>query len=78
MKKILVYFGIASTILCMSLPACSKEGEVESEKVKIEDLTDHAPGTIEESIQTPINKAHKAKNILENRMGDIDENLKNQ
>ena len=78
MKKILTYFGMATAILCMILPACSKEGEVESEKVKIEDMTDHAAGTISERIQTPMNKARKAKDILENRVGDIDESLKNQ
>ena len=79
MKNKLVYFGMVMAILWMTLPAgCSRERESESEKGKIEDVTDHAASAIVERIETPMNKAQKAKAILENRMRDIDEDMKNK
>ena len=78
MKKMLIYPAIALFLFCIILFACSKSEDVDSEKGKIEKMTEHTANMIVEKIQTPIDKARSVKGIQEDRMKDIDETLNEQ
>jgi len=76
MKKILIYPAIALFLLSIIFLACSKGEDVESEKGKIERMTDHTADIIVEKIRTPIEKARSVRDMEEDRMRGIDETLK--
>ncbi len=76
MKKMLIYPAIALFLLSIIFLACSKGEDVESEKGKIERMTDHTADVIVERIRTPIEKARSVRDKEEDRMRGIDETLK--
>ena len=76
MKKMLIYPAIALFLLSIIFLACSKGEDVESEKGKIERMTDHTADVIVEKIRTPIEKARSVRDMEEDRMRGIDETLK--
>jgi len=76
MKKIVTYLAIALFLSCAIFFACSKKEDVESEKGKIEKMTDRAADVIVEKIKTPIERARSVKDMEEERMRGIDETLK--
>ena len=76
MKKMLIYPTIALFLLSIIFLACSKGEDVESEKGKIERMTDHTADVIVEKIRTPIEKARSVRDMEEDSMRGIDETLK--
>ncbi len=76
MKKMLIYPAITLFLLSIIFLACSKGEDVESEKGKIERMTDHTAAVIVEKIRTPIEKARSVRDKEEDRMRGIDETLK--
>jgi len=78
MKKIMLYCVLALLLGGAGLLACSndKEAEAESEKGRIEKMTDKAAKKIVNRIRTPINKARAVKDQQEDRLSDMEESLK--
>jgi hypothetical protein len=76
MKRIVTYLAIALFLSCTISFACSKKEDVESEKGKIEKMTDRTADVIVEKIKTPIERARSVKDMEEKRMKGIDETLK--
>ena len=73
-KSILINFFVlllAGTMLF----ACTRDEET-SEPDGIEKLTDETADEIVDTIKTPINKAHSAKNTGEDRMKNIEDAVK--
>ena len=78
MKKILLYPAIVLILYCGTFFSCSKNGDEESKKGRIEKMTDKAAKEIVDHIRTPIEKARSVKNIEEDRQSAVEENLKEQ
>ena len=78
MKKMMTYSVLALLLGGAALLACSnnKEAEAESEKGRIEIMTDKAAKKIVNRIRTPINKARAVKDQQEDRLSDMDESVK--
>jgi len=76
MKRIVTYLAIALFLSCTIFFACSKKEDVESEKGKIEKMTDRTADVIVEKIKTPIERARSVKDMEEKRMRGIDETWK--
>ena len=78
MKKMMTYCVLALFLSGAGLLACSnnKEAESESEKGRIEKMTDKAAKKIVNRIRTPINKARSVKDQQEDRLDNMDESLK--
>jgi outer membrane murein-binding lipoprotein Lpp len=78
MKKMMIYCVFALLFGGVVLLACSnnKEAESESEKGRIEKMTDKAAKKMVNRIRTPINKARSVKDRQEDRLNDMDESLK--
>ncbi|MGD9240976.1 MAG: hypothetical protein PVG69_13175 [Desulfobacterales bacterium] len=78
MKKMMIYCVFALLFGGVVLLACSnnKEAEAESEKGRIEKMTDKAAKKMVNRIRTPINKARSVKDRQEDRLNDMDESLK--
>ena len=78
MKKMMTYCVLALFLSGAGLLACSnnKEAEAESEKGRIEKMTDKAAKKMVNRIRTPINKARSVKDRQEDRLDNMDESLK--
>jgi len=78
MKKMMLYCVLAMLLGGSGFLACSNnnEAEAESEKGRIEKMTDKAAKKIVNRIRTPINKARAVKDQQEDRLSDMDESLK--
>ena len=74
----MTYCVLALFLSGAGLLACSnnKEAEAESEKGRIEKMTDKAAKKMVNRIRTPINKARSVKDRQEDRLNDMDESLK--
>lgn len=75
MKKNVTYLAIALFLSCSIFFACSKNEDLESEKGKIEQMTDRTADIIVERIKTPIDRARSVKDMEKERMRGIDETL---
>jgi hypothetical protein len=78
MKKILLYLSIVLFLFCGTFFACSKNGDEESKKGRIEEMTDKAAKEIVDYMQTPIERARSAKNVEEDRQNAVEDNLEKQ
>ena len=78
MKKILLYPAIALFLFCGTFLACSNNGDEESNKGRIEKMTDKAAKDIVDHIRTPIEKARSVKKVEEDRQKAVEENLEEQ
>jgi hypothetical protein len=76
MKKMMTYCVLALFLSGTGLLACSNNKEAESEKGRIEKMTDKAAKKMVNRIRTPINKARSVKDRQEDRLKDMDESLK--
>ena len=75
MKRNVVIIFCIFLLTGTMLIACSGDEE-ESEPGAIEKLTDETADEIVNSIKTPLNKAHSAKNTGEDRMKNIEDAVK--
>ena len=78
MKRIFLYLFLVLFLFCGSFFACSKNGDEESKKGRIEEMTDKTAKEIVDYIQTPIERARSVKNVEEDRQNAVEENLKEQ
>jgi hypothetical protein len=78
MRNLLTYLVMALVVLPIGLYACSKKEEVEPEKGAIEQMTDEVAHTAVKKIRTPIDQAHSARAVEEERAKAIDEALQNE
>ncbi len=78
MKKNVTHLAIALFLSATIFFACSnsKNEDMESEKGKIEKMTDRTADIIVEKIRTPIDRARSVKDMEKERMRGIDETLK--
>ena len=74
MKNLFMYLAVVLSVLCIGFSACSKGEEVESEKGKIEKITDQIAEDAVQGIKAPINKARAVQDIAEKRVKGL-ENL---
>ena len=72
MKKLCIYFFMIVSVLCIGFSACSKGEDVESEKGKIEKITDQIAEDAVEEIKAPINKARAVQDMAEKREKGLD------
>ena len=78
MKKMLFYCIIALFFGSTTLFACSNNQEAESEKGRIEKMTEKTGKEIADKIQTPIEKARSVKNQQDDRSSAMEETLPEQ
>jgi PBP1b-binding outer membrane lipoprotein LpoB len=79
MKRLLTYLVMALVVISIGIYACSKKEEVEPEKKgAIEKMTDEVAHTAVKKIRTPIDQAHSAKAVEEERAKAMDEALKHE
>lgn len=79
MKRVLTCLTMALVVFSIGLSACSKkEEEEEPEKGRIEKMTDEVAHTVVKKIKTPIDQAHSARAVEEERAKAMDEALKDQ
>lgn len=78
MKKILIFPILVLFLFCGTFFACSKNGDEESKKGRIEKMTDKAAKEIVDHIRTPIERARSVKNIEEDRQNAVEKNLEEQ
>ena len=78
MRRVVIYLVIALVVFCAYFSVCSKKEGVESEKGKIEKMTDEAADAIVKKIRTPMDQARSAKETEEERARTLDEALKDQ
>ena len=72
MKNLFMYFITVLSVLCICFSACSKGEDVESEKGKIEKITDRIAEDAVEEIKAPINKARAVQDMAEKREKGLD------
>jgi hypothetical protein len=72
------YFVIASLLGGATLFACSNNKESESEKGKIETMTDKAAKELVNKIRTPMDRAREVEKKQLDRYRDMEETLKEQ
>ena len=72
MKKLCIYFFMIVSVLCIGFSACSKGEDVESEKGKIEKITDQIAEDAVQGIKAPINKARAVQDMAEKRVKGLD------
>ena len=80
MKSLLTYLVMGLVVFSIGFSACSKkEEEVEPEKKgAIEKMTDEVAHTAVKKIRTPIDQAHSARAIEEERAKAMDEALQHE
>lgn len=78
MKRLLIYLAMALVVFSIGLYACSKKEEGEPEKGAIEKMTDEVAHTAVKKIRTPIDQAHSARAVEEERVKAMDEALQDQ
>ena len=78
MKKMLLYAVIALLLGGAAFLACSNNKEAGPEKGTIEKMTDKTAKKVVNKIRTPMEKAQSIKNQQEDRLSDMEENLKEQ
>jgi len=79
MKRLLIYLVMALVVFSIGFSACSKEEEEgEPEKGAIEKMTDEVAHTAVKKIRTPIDQAHSARAVEEERVKAMDEALQDQ
>ena len=79
MRSLLTYLAMALVVFSLGLQACSKKEEVEPEKKgAIEKMTDEVAHTAVKKIRTPIDQAHSARAIEEERAKAMDEALQHE
>ena len=78
MKKILLFPILGLSLICGTFFACSKNGDEESKKGRIEKMTDKAAKEIVDHIRTPIERARSVKNIEEDRQNTVEKKLEEQ
>ena len=76
MKKMMTYCVLALFLSGAGLLACSNNKEADSEKGRIEKMTDKAAKKIVNRIRSPIKKARLVKDRQEDRLDNMDESLK--
>ena len=72
MKNLFMYLAVVLSVLCIGFSACSKGEEVESEKGKIEKITDQIAEDAVQGIKAPINKARAVQDMAEKRVKGLD------
>lgn len=78
MRRLLMYLVMALVVFSVGLFACSKKEEVEPEKGAIEKMTDEVAHTAVKKIRTPIDQAHSARALEEERAKAMDESLQTE
>jgi len=78
MRSLLTYLVMTLVVFSIGLYACSKKEEVEPEKGAIEKMTDEVAHTAVKKIRTPIDQAHSARAVEEERAKAMDEALQNE
>jgi hypothetical protein len=78
MRNLLTCLAVALVVFSIGLHGCSKKEEAETEKGAIEKMTDEVAHTAVKKIRTPIDQAHSAKAVEEERAKAIDEALQGQ
>jgi PBP1b-binding outer membrane lipoprotein LpoB len=79
MRHLLTYLVVALVVLSIGLYGCSKKEETEPEKKgAIEKMTDEVAHTAVKKIRTPIDQAHSAKAVEEERAKAMDEALQHE
>ena len=78
MRSLLFCLVMALVVCSAGLCACSKKEEVEPEKGAIEKMTDEVAHTAVKKIRTPIDQAHSAKAVEEERAKAMDEALQHE
>jgi hypothetical protein len=79
MRKLMTYLVMALVVFSIGFFACSKKEEVEpEEKGAIEKMTDEVAHTAVKKIRTPIDQAHSARAIEEERAKAMDEALQHE
>ena len=74
MRSILTYLVVALVVFSIGFYACSKKEDVEPEKKgAIEKMTDEVAHTAVKKIRTPIDQAHSARAVEEERAKAMDE-----
>lgn len=76
MRKRLWFLIVALLLISVAHIACSSHKDAESEKGKIEKMTDKTAKEMADRITIPIEKARAAKELVEGRQGDMEEALK--
>lgn len=72
MKKILMYILSALVVIWIGFSACSRGGDVEPEKGKIEKFTDQLADDAVQRIKAPINKARAVQDMAKKRVKALD------
>ena len=79
MRSILTYLAVALVVFSIGFYACSKKEEVEPEKKgAIEKMTDEVAHTAVKKIRTPIDQAHSARAVEEERAKAMDEAMQHE
>jgi hypothetical protein len=78
MRSLLTYLVMTLVVFSIGFSACSKKEEGEPEKGAIEKMTDEVAHTAVKKIRTPIDQAHSARAVEEERVKAMDEALKDQ
>ena len=74
----IAYFVIGSLLGGITLFACSNNKEGESEKGKIETMTDKAAEELVNKIRTPMDRAREVEKKQLDRYREMEESLKDQ
>ena len=78
MRSLLTYLVMGLVVFSIGFSACSKKEEAEPERGAIEKMTDEVAHTAVKKIRTPIDQAHSARAVEEERVKAMDEALQDQ